>query len=70
MVLVKDLTFEVDIAEELILANNECDSNFYEDITEKIKEFDEKVNIRVHKKAVEFWNLNEKKLFKVMKQIF
>ena len=38
-------TVEVEIAEDLVLANDECDSNFYEeDSTEKIKEFDEKVN--------------------------
>ena len=53
----------VEIAEDLVLANNECDSNFYEeDSTEKIKEFDEKVNIEYKKIAVELWNLNGKKI--------
>ena len=53
---------EVEIEEDLMLANNECDSNFYEaDSTEKVKEFNEKVIIKYIKKALEFWNLNEKK---------
>ena len=43
---------EVEIAEDLVLANVECDSNLYEeDSTEQIKKFYEKVYIRVQKKG-------------------
>ena len=43
-------SIEVEIAKNLVLANDECESNFYkEDRTEKIKEYDEKFDIEYKK---------------------